>query len=307
MNEPVLCLWNDLNNTERYFTLLETWFLRSNPRELLDEYNPFYGSLLVTCLKFWQKITKKGLQVEGNEGLEERLRYCPGLYNIALLELFGLIEIIHGEPKPGKGWRILKINRNTFGDAIFKYLNHQVLSSEDYIESLIDYEINKIDKPFGEWQLIFRPLFPDWQNNLIIPDHEFREGIYIFKVMMGKVWRRIEIHSDMTLEGLTDTILESFDFDKDHLYSYYYKDQFGNKVKINSPDSYDGPFTTEKQIGEIPINIGSSMIFLFDFGDHWEFQVLLEEIKQGNGKLKYPTVIDEFGKPPEQYPYLDVE
>jgi len=307
LNEPIWCLWKDLNDTERYFTLLESWLLKSNPHELLDEHRPFYGSLFATCFKFWQEISKKGLKVEGNELCEERFKYFPGLYNIALFELFGLLEIIHGEPKPGKGWRILKIKRNTFGDAIFKYLNHKVLSSEDYIGFFIDYEINKIDKPFGEWQLHFAPLFPEWQNNLAIPDPEFRDGIYIFKVSMGKVWRRIEIHSDMTLEALTDTVLKSFDFDKDHLYVYYYKDLFGNTVEINSPNSSVEPFTTETLIGKIPINIGASMNFLFDFGDNWEFQILLEEIKQVSKKIEHPQVIDEQGKPPEQYPYWDDE
>jgi len=301
LNEPILCSWNGLNNTERYFTLLESWFLRSRPKELLNEDRPFYGSLLATCFEFWHKIPKNGLKVENNRELEEDFKYFPGLYNIALLELFGFVEIIHGKPEPGKGWRILKIKRKTFGDAIFKYLNHKVLSSEGYIELIIDYEIMKIDKPFGEWHLYFRRFFPEWKNNLIIPEPEFRKGIYKFKVMMGKVWRRIKIHGDMTLEDLTDTILESFDFDKDHLYSYYYEDLFGRTIEINSPNSYEEPFTTEKQIGEIPLSIGSSMKFIFDFGDYWEFQILLEDIKQRSEKLEYPIVIDEFGKSPEQY------
>ncbi len=116
---------------------------------------------------------------------------------------------------------------------------------------------------------------------------------------MGKVWRRIEIHSDMTVEDLTDTILESFDFDKDHLYSYYYKDLFGNMVEVSSPNSYDEPFTTEVLIGEIPINIGASMKFIFDFGENWELEVTLEEIRQQSKKLDNPEVIDEHGEAPE--------
>ncbi len=161
LNEPIFQSWNELNNTERYFTLLESWLLRSNPRELLDERRPFYGSLLATCFKFWQDIPKYGLKVERNEQVEEMLKYIPGLYNIALLELFGFIEIIHGKPKSGKGWRILNRKRNTYGDAIFKYLNHKVLSSKEHLYFLIDFEVNKVDKPYGEWQSHFRPFFPE--------------------------------------------------------------------------------------------------------------------------------------------------
>ena len=306
LNEQILHLWNELNDTERYFTLLESWLLKSNPKQLLGEYSPYYGSLLVTCFKFWEKIPKSGLKVDGNEKVEERLKFFPGLYNIALLELFGLIEIIHSKPKPGKGWRILKIRRNAFGDAIFKYLSQKILSLENYLEFFIDYEKNKIDRSFGALQPYFRPFFPEWQNNLILPEPEFRKGNHIFKVVMGDVWRRIEIPGDMTLEDLTDAILDSFDFDKDHLYAYYYKDQFGNIVEVNSPNPYDdAPFTTDKFIGKLPINIGSWMKFLYDFGDNWVFHILLEEIRQKSKKLKYPKVIDKYGEPPEQYPYWD--
>jgi hypothetical protein len=305
LNEPIFNSWKGLNNTERYFTLLESWLLRSNPRELLGSYHS--GLLLKACFEFWEEIPKNGLKVEGNDQSEEMLKYIPGFYNIALMELFGFIEIIHGAPKPGKGWRILKIKRNTYGDAIFKYLGHKVLSSEEHLYFLIDFEINKAPKLYGEWQSHFRPFFPDWQNNLAIPEPEYREGIYVFKVSLGDVWRRIEIYSDLTLEDLTDTILDSFDFDKDHHYSYYCKDLFGSMVEINSPNSYDEPFTNDVLIGEIPIHIGSSMKFLYDFGDNWEFQVTLEEVREGTKKLKHPKVIAEHGEAPDQYPDWDDE
>lgn len=303
--EPIFQSWNELNNTERYFTLLESWLLRSNPRELLGAYPSVL--LLKTCFEFWQEIPKNGLKVDGNDRAEEMIKYIPGFYNIALMELFGFIEIFHGDPKPGKGWRILKIKRKSFGDAIFKYLNQAVLSFNEHLYLIIDYEINKGYKPYGEWQSHFRPFFPEWCNNLAIPKPEYREGMYIFKVSLGEVWRQIAIYSDLTLEDLTDAILVSFDFDRDHLYSYYYKDLFGNMIEVNSPNSFDEPFTTDVLIGEISIHVGKSMKFLYDFGDNWEFQVTLEEIRQERKKLKYPKIIDEHGKAPDQYPDWDDE
>jgi len=59
----------------------------------------------------------------------------------------------------------------------------------------------------------------------------------------------------MTLEDLTEIILESFDFDDDHLYAFYYKDPFGNTIEINNPNEIDELQTTEIKIGEIPINV----------------------------------------------------
>lgn len=297
LDETILELWNNLNPTEQYFTLLESWLLRSQPKEILGEYSPFGRLLLRTYLDFWKSVPKKGLQNERNRDIEDHIKYVPGLYNIALLELFGILSIQQSETKTGKGWRILEIKRTDFGNAISKYL-YQLDKNIDY---LWQYEYN-YEIPFGEWQTAFQSYFPEWRNNLTFPETELKSGIYLFKVSLGNVWRRIEICSEMTLEDLTDTILAAFDFDKDHLYSYYYKNRFGYTAEINSPNSYEEPHTIEKLIGEIQIPTGSSMKFLYDFGDNWEFEVLLEKINPLDKKIKSPRIIEEHGEPPLQYP-----
>jgi hypothetical protein len=45
------------------------------------------------------------------------------------------------------------------------------------------------------------------------------------------------------------------------------------------------------------------MEYLYDFGDHWEFDVMLESIE--SPKLKKPKLIEERGKAPQQYPSWD--
>jgi hypothetical protein len=46
---------------------------------------------------------------------------------------------------------------------------------------------------------------------------------------------------------------------------------------------------------------------VFDFGDWWEFNVVLESIDEPDPKLKKAKVIDKKGKAPEQYPDYDEE
>ncbi|MBC8180823.1 hypothetical protein H8E88_06835 [candidate division KSB1 bacterium] len=144
LNELVLYLWKNLNNTERYFTLLEGWLLKSNPSGLLNEFRPRSGLLLSTCSRFWEDIPKRGLNAAMENNFEESIKNIPGSYNIALLDMFGLLDIVYGNPKPGKGWTILTIKRNPLGDAIFNYLNYKILGTEDSFEFLIDYEMNII-------------------------------------------------------------------------------------------------------------------------------------------------------------------
>ncbi|MBN2285698.1 MAG: plasmid pRiA4b ORF-3 family protein [Tissierellales bacterium] len=306
INPKILELWKHLNDTEAYFALLEVWLIRTNPRDLLDEYNPPYEILLTTCFEFWAQIPNSGLKIDKNRAYS--LKYVPGLYNVSMLELFGLIDILHGEPENNKGWNIKNIQRTRFGDAFFRFIFEKLINSKDYFQfcALNTKEI-KYDVPFGQLQKYFKSFFPEWESNLIIPQPAFQHGTHIFKVSLGNIWRIIAIDSNMTLDDLSFTILDAFNFDRDHLYAFYFRDHFGNSVEISCPFSEEPPFTDEFKIGEIPIEIGSVIRFVYDFGDYWEFEILLQEIKTTDIKLEYPKTIEKHGKAPKQYLSWDEE
>jgi hypothetical protein len=155
---------------------------------------------------------------------------------------------------------------------------------------------------FGELQTHFQPFFPEWENNLVFTSSsEFTEGIYIFKVSLAKAWRRIAIPAKLELDCLSDSILDAFDFDKDHLYQFRYKDRFGRSGQISHPYCEESPSTTQVRVGELPLQPGDRMIFLFDFGDNWEFDVQLEEIQPPNAKIKKPKILKRYGEAPSQY------
>jgi hypothetical protein len=69
----------------------------------------------------------------------------------------------------------------------------------------------------------------------------------------------------------------------------------------------DSPTTEDVKIGELAIKPGSKMEYIYDFGDHWEFEIMLESIspKKGNKKLKHPELIKAIGKAPKQYHWDD--
>ncbi len=105
----------------------------------------------------------------------------------------------------------------------------------------------------------------------------------------------------LDLDCLSDSILDAFDFDKDHLYQFRYKDRFGRSVQVSHPYCEESPSTTEVRVGELPLQPGDKMIFLFDFGDNWEFDVQLEEIQPPNAKIKKPKILKKYGEAPSQY------
>lgn len=98
---------------------------------------------------------------------------------------------------------------------------------------------------FGELQTHFKLFFPEWKNNLVISS-EFTEGIYVFKVSLAKAWRRIAIPAQLELDWLSDSILDAFDFDNDHLYEFRYKDRFGRSGQVSHPDCEESPFQNEQ-------------------------------------------------------------
>jgi hypothetical protein len=49
------------------------------------------------------------------------------------------------------------------------------------------------------------------------------------------------------------------------------------------------------------------MLFLFDYGDEWQFIVELKKITEPEPNKKSPAILEIFGKPPKQYPDYEEE
>ncbi|MDZ8050497.1 MAG: plasmid pRiA4b ORF-3 family protein [Aulosira sp. ZfuVER01] len=289
LDEAVLESWSSLNLTERYFTLLEAWLIWGN-NEILGERQDTWNNLF-KCIQFWARVPDKGLKFTKYEDQQD-VSYYPGLHNIALLELFGFLAIKQGKPQEGKGWRITSVQRLSLGDAIFRLLFPIGMAGK--------FE-DKVDINFGELQPIFKPFFPEWEHNLTLPKQSFTDGIYIFKVSVSRSWRRIAIPAKRQLSSLASTILDAFDFDYDHLYEFSYKDRFGRTCKIGHPYMESPPFADQVRIGDLALEPGTSMTYLYDFGDNWEFYVQLERIDPPDNKIKKAKILEIHGDAPQQY------
>ena len=297
MDELALKSWRDLNPTERYITLLEAWLLKSR-LEMLGERGSWLEVPIMKWADFFRRIPSRGLEIAGNKDQELLITYDPGLYTIALLELFGFIDIQHDKPQGGKGWRISRVHRTPFGDAMLLLLSNLLLSDE-YLGRYGE----ETEVAFGELQKVVQPFFPEWRQNLSLPGVKFQDGTYIFKISLARgVWRRIAIPGSDDFESLSDTILQAFDLDHDHLYRFTYKKRFGVPVGISHPYMEEPPLTTDVHIGDIGIKPGTTMTYLYDFGDKWEFEVQLEGIEPVDPKIRGPRIFETHGEAPEQYP-----
>ena len=299
LDEDGLASWRHRNPTERYLTLVETWLLRAQP-ESIGERLGSCRAPLADWAGFCRRIPDNGLRIAGNQREEERLVYVPGHLTVALLELFGCVTVQQGTPEPGTGWRIIEIHRRPWGDALFHLLS-EALQRVDVLVQL-DTEAGT---EFGDWQVLIQPYCPAWRDNLRLSEHALQDGTSLFNVSLGRVWRRLAVQGRHDGDTLSDGMLDAFECDDDHLDKFAYQSHFGTLISMHHPALDEPPLTSEVRMGEVPLRLGTSMTYLYDFGGRWACDVRLERIDPVDRTMRKARILDSYGEAPEQYPGAD--
>lgn len=298
--EDVLGDWEKLTSAERYFSLLQAFFYRAEGEMIGERSSGFGSGCFDGCLLFFQANLGDGIDVNSHRDAMYRLRFRPGLHNLALMELFGFIDTECTAANDNETWPLAKITPTDWGRTIFGYFAQNSLP-RSFLE--ID---DELDQPSpGNWEAEFKKYTPDWQRSLLQIEHKTTEqGAYIFKVTLGKASCKLGVPAGLSLDGLAYGILDAFKFDNDHLYEFIYKNQYGIKESIVHPYVDRGrDFCTEDcTVGYLPLYKGMTFIFHFDFGDDWEFTIQVEAMPSAELDFSDLTVIEKRGTPPEQYP-----
>lgn len=305
--------WQLLNPTERYFNLLEAWLLRGEP-SMIGERGGWGDEVAHLAMTFSRMCPQKGLTIRDEKALSKIGLYGNrNYYQLALLELFGLVSVERRNPREGENWAITSIRRLPWGDALMTLyvtdlfdpiIQHDVVFEAREDETDLDEERVGTSR-FGVFQPALKPCFPEWQNNLVFEAPEFREGLFEFTAFLRtSCWRRIAISAYDTLDDLALAIIDAFDFDRDHLYQFEFRDRDGRMLQVGCTDE-DEVRTDEMQIGYLPLSEGQYMPFLYDFGADWRFNVQLECVNPLEEENPQPKVVAKKGKAPEEYPEWD--
>lgn len=145
-------------------------------------------------------------------------------------------------------------------------------------------------------------------------------SLYIFDVWLfgdehcteaKKVIRKIQIPGSKSLYNFSRVITQAFGFQFDHCFGFYdnLKDSMNCKKAFELfVDIGEEPTRgVVKGVKKVKISqafklISEKLIFLFDYGDGWRFNVELKEMrKAGKSDLK-PVILESIGKAPLQYP-----
>jgi hypothetical protein len=130
-----------------------------------------------------------------------------------------------------------------------------------------------------------------------------------------KIYREIEIDSGRSLYDLAKSIVQAFDFDFDHAFGFYskltgrYTDspvQYELFADLDDTDS-DARSVKRTRVPEAFPRIGAKLLFLFDYGDNWQFKIELIGTGEKMPKTRYPRLVASVGKAPLQYPDIEGE
>lgn len=304
--------YETLNNFEKYCFLLEVFWTEIDLTETMRWDNPIQQ--LVNAFS----RAKKGQElVKGSVLRRDDFDIVFSYQSVFVhyLAYFGLcsFEQIVSEIKKLTKYddSISKIIPTEFGINLSKILGKLKLTlwNVPYLEIC---GIYIKDEGFPLTKVPFRkhiePLFPLGMviNSVTRQAVEVKEGNYTFQVMLEKsVWRKIKLSHNHTLHDLHLAIQDAFDFDNDHLYSFFMDGKRYSRNAYHNPFGDEEPFADEAVIGELGLYLGQKILYLFDYGDSWEFKVLLNEIGESETELEEPEIIESKGEAPPQYPDWD--
>lgn len=103
------------------------------------------------------------------------------------------------------------------------------------------------------------------------------------------VWRRIQVASSINLRRLHDVIQAAMGWTQSHLYQF----EVGDK-DIGEPDGEDVlPLQSAKrtQLRRIAPDAGATFSYLYDFGDGWQHQIVVEQVLPPEDGAHYPRCL----------------
>lgn len=138
--------------------------------------------------------------------------------------------------------------------------------------------------------------------------------IYKIRVILDTkddVFRDIEIRDKQTLFTLYKGIMSAFSLQGEELASFYVSDADWNQGKEipleNMDESNEDETMADFHINEVMPEVGSRMIFVYDYLDMWTFSVEVVAIEDKKAVLNYPLTVYRYGAMPLKAPKRNME
>jgi hypothetical protein len=116
------------------------------------------------------------------------------------------------------------------------------------------------------------------------------------------VWRRLQIQSDMTLDKLHAVLQAAFAWENCHMHEFQLgSGRFGRSDVENGWGEPSGTQSeSSAMLGQVMRRKGAKLLYLYDFGDSWEHEIVVEDITPADPGVRYPRCLDgRRAAPPE--------
>jgi hypothetical protein len=139
------------------------------------------------------------------------------------------------------------------------------------------------------------------------------KGNHIMRVSLRgepSIYREIEIASSKSLYAFAETIVSAFDFDFDHAFGFY-SGKSERTLMASTPkyelfadigEDSDARSVKRSRVDDAFPGKGHRMVFLFDYGDEWLFDVETVGVDAEAVGSRRPRVLAKVGTSPLQYP-----
>jgi len=145
------------------------------------------------------------------------------------------------------------------------------------------------------------------EMHFTIPKKRPFKNVLQFKITLlntrPAVWRRVTVPESYTFYDLHVAIQNAMGWTDSHLHCFEKRDSQASRweysVKVDCPyateefgQEENTIYTTEAPIKQFFKKAKDSMVYIYDFGDNWEHEVILEKIFPREMNVKYPICLD---------------
>lgn len=113
------------------------------------------------------------------------------------------------------------------------------------------------------------------------------------------IWRRLQVLGDTSLHRFHRILQTAFGWTNSHLHLFAIGDRVFSEPR---PDDYIDPPEDERRVRlrDFALRRGSTLRYVYDYGDHWEHRIVVEAVFEPVPGLPYPCCIGgERATPPE--------
>jgi hypothetical protein len=147
---------------------------------------------------------------------------------------------------------------------------------------------------------------------ITLPRRKAFQTVSQFKITLldtdPPVWRRIQVPGCYTFYELHVAIQDAMGWMDSHLHAFEFRHgrRLNQGVRIECPfgvdeiKEEDPRFSTEIEISRLFHDLGARCLYIYDFGDNWEHDIVFEGDLHRETNVRYPVCIDgALSCPPE--------